>query len=260
MASAVNKSLTQALDLLLLFEADHPVFTVQEMAKRLRYSQAKTYRLVRTLVKYGFLQPDDQTPKYALGLNSLRIGLVAQQRFSLGAVARPFMEELSRLTKETVLLTIVNGTKGIILESVESGEPIRYAFFKAGTSLHLHCGASNKILMAYLTEREWDQIIVKEGLEHYTPHTITDQEKLKAHLKEIQKKGYAINDGEIYQDVRGVAAPIRNRVGQVVAGLAVAGPTYRINKRKLKSFREYVIEYARKISNDLGYETKEHYQ
>jgi DNA-binding IclR family transcriptional regulator len=256
MNPSVNKSLSQALDLLLLFDADHPLYTVAEISRCLHFSQAKTYRLVRTLVRYGFLQADEQTARYTLGLNTLRLGLVAQQRFNLGAMARPFMVDLSRLTKETVLLTVVNGTRGIILEAVESEEPIRYAYFKAGTSLELHCGASNKILMAYLGEKEWDHIISREGLKRYTPQTYTRPEDLKGHLREIREKGYAFNDGEIYRDVRGVAAPVRNRLGEVVAGLGIAGPSYRVTKQKLKIFLKHVVQTSRKISAHLGHEIK----
>ena len=98
------------------------------------------------------------------------------------------MKGLSLITKETVLLTAVNGTKGIVLERVESEEPVRCSVFHPGATLPLHCGASNKILMAYLPEEDWDQIIAKEGLKRYRPNTITDADQLKVHLREIRRK------------------------------------------------------------------------
>jgi DNA-binding IclR family transcriptional regulator len=102
--------------------------------------------------------------------------------------------------------------------------------------------------MAYLPEEEWDRIIAKEGLKQYTSNTITDADQLKAHLREIHKKGYAFSDQEVDRDVRAVAAPILNGVGELVAGLSVAGPAYRINKKKISSCGKLVIQYAEKIS------------
>jgi DNA-binding IclR family transcriptional regulator len=209
--------------------------------------------LVRTLIKYGFLQENNGTAQYSLGLNALRLGLLAQQQLNISIIARPFMKELSLLTKETVLLTAVNGTKGIVLDRVESEEPIRYSLFQPGANIPLHAGASSKILMAYLPEEEWDLIIAKEGLKRYTPNTITNVNKLKAHLREIRKKGYAFSDQEVDKDVRAVAAPILNGRGELVAGLSVAGPAYRINKKKISSCGKLVIKYAQKISLNLGY-------
>jgi DNA-binding IclR family transcriptional regulator len=162
------------------------------------------------------------------------------------------MKELSRITRETVLLTAVNGTKGIVLSRVESEEPIRYSLFQPGASIPLHCGASSKVLMAYLPEEDWDYIIKKEGLKRYTPHTITDTNALKTHLKEIRKKGYAFSDQEVDRDVRAVAAPILNEFGELVAGLSVTGPAFRINKKKVHSCGKLVIKYARRISSQMG--------
>lgn len=249
----INQSLAHGLEILLLYNARNSLFTVSEIAKRLGYTQSKTYRLVRTLIKYGLIQESGGTARYSLGLNALRLGLLAQQQFNITEIARPFMKELSLQTKETVLLTAINGTKGIVLERVESEEPIRYSLFQPGASIPLHCGASSKILMAHLSEEDWDRIITREGLKRYTPNTITDVGQLKAHLKEIRKKGYAFSDQEVDRDVRAIAAPILNDMGGLVAGISVAGPVYRINKKKISSCAKVVIQYGQRISSFLGY-------
>jgi DNA-binding IclR family transcriptional regulator len=90
-------------------------------------------------------------------------------------------------------------------------------------------------------------------LRRYTPHTITDKDELKAHLKEIRRKGYAFSDQEVDRDVRAIAAPILDGKGELVAGLSVAGPVYRINKKQISSCAKLVIQYAQKISSNLGY-------
>ena len=209
--------------------------------------------MIRTLIKHGFLQENPGKAQYSLGLNALKLGLLAQQNLNLTVIARPLMKELSLLTKETVLLTAVHGTRGICIERVESEEPIRYSLFQPGATLPLHGGASSKILMAYLREEEWDRIIATEGLKRYTPTTITEMDELKAHLREIRKKGFACSDQEVDRDVRAVAAPIFNGAGELVAGLSVTGPAYRISKKKLNSLGRIVVKYAQQISSKLGF-------
>ena len=253
MTTAITQSLAHGLAILLLYDSTARSFTVAEVSKRLGYSLSKTYRLVRTLVRHGFLQESPSRAQYSPGLNALRLGLLAQQNLNLAVIARPLMKDLSLLTKETVLLTAVNGTRGICIERVESEEPIRFSLFQPGASLPLHCGASSKILMAYLPEEEWDQMIKKEGLKRYTDHTITKAVKLKAHLREIRRKGYAWSDQEVDRDVRAVAAPIFNGAGKLVAGLSVTGPVYRINKKRLNDLKKPVVEYAKRISVKLGF-------
>jgi DNA-binding IclR family transcriptional regulator len=254
MAMSITQSLAHGLNILLLYDTHTPFFTVSQISKRLGFSQSKTYRLIRTLVKYGLLEEYNGTAQYSLGLSALRLGLLAQQQFNIAALARPFMKELSKITKETVLLTAVNGTKGIVLDRVESEEPIRYSLFQPGASIPLHAGASSEILMAYLPEGDWNRIIEKEGLKRYTPNTITKVTQLKAHLREICRKGYAFSNQEVDRDVRAVAAPIFNGLGELVAGLSVAGPAYRINKRRVNSYAKLVTQYAQKVSVQIGYE------
>jgi DNA-binding IclR family transcriptional regulator len=252
---SINQSLAHGLNILLLYEASAPLFTVSEISKRLGYSQSKTYRLVRTLTQYDLLREENGTAQYTLGLNTLRLGLLAKGRFNLSNLAKPFMKELSFRTKETVLLTAINGTRGVVLERVESEEPVRFSLFQPGVTLPLHCGASSKILMAYLPEKEWDHIISKEGLKRYTSHTITEVDQLKAHLRQIRKRRVAFSDQEVDRDVRAVASPILDPIGELVAGLSIAGPVYRISKRRVNELSKLVKEYAEKISSQLRNES-----
>jgi DNA-binding IclR family transcriptional regulator len=87
----INQSLAHGLEILFLYDTSHQVYTVTEVSKLLGYSQSKTYRLVRTLIKYGFLQEENGTVQYSLGLNALHLGLLAQKQFNISMIARPLM-------------------------------------------------------------------------------------------------------------------------------------------------------------------------
>lgn len=247
-----TQSLAQGLDILLLYDIERSTLTAAEISNEKGYSLSKTYRIIRTLMKYGFIEEEKGTARYSLGLNALQLGLLAQKKYSLASVAKPLMKELSILSKESVVLTAVNGTKAVCLENVESEEPIHSSTFQAGETVFLHAGASSKILMAYLPETEWDRIIEKEGLTQHTSNTITDVKNLKEHLREIRRKGCTVSDREVHEDVRAAGAPILDSAGNLVAGLSIVGPIYRINKKKLSSLVKMVVEYAGKISSRIG--------
>jgi DNA-binding IclR family transcriptional regulator len=251
MTIEMNRSLSHGLEILLLFDSTRPVFTVLEIADRLHFSQSKTYRLVRTLVHHGLLETQNGSGRYSLGMNALRLGLLAQQKFNIAVIALPFMKELSRLTKETVLLTSVHGNRAICLERVESEEPIRYSLFTPGARLPLHAGASSKVLLAFLPETDWNPILGRNGLPRFTPQTTTDRGLLKGQLREIRSQGYAFSDQEVDRDVRAVAAPILNSQGELIAGLTVAGPAYRIHKKMVQTLGCLVKRYATRIAQQI---------
>ncbi len=252
MQNPITQSLANGLKILLAFDFSSPLLTVHEIMKQHGYSQATAYRLVRTLVEFGFLRQVPGTSQYTLGLKTLKLGLIGQETLNLSEIAFPYMKELSKKTSETVLLTVVDGTQGMCLAKIDTEGPLRLSL-RPGTSLPLHSGASTKVLMAYLREEDWDNIIKKEGLKRFTPNTITQAEKLKTHLKEIRKRGYAASDQEVDLGVRAVGAPILDSFGKPVAGLSVAGPIHRINKKRFLSLSQLVIHYAQKISNALRY-------
>jgi DNA-binding IclR family transcriptional regulator len=242
-----NVSLQNGFDVLLLYDTSKAELTVTDIARSLRFTQSKTYRLVKTLTACSFLQKKG-TKNYALGLNVLRLGLVAQQDLGLSDIARPFMRELSSLTRESVYLSILYGTKAMLIEKIESLEPIRYSHTKVGEMWPLTVGASGKVLLAHRPREEWDQVIGIEGLRSYTPVTITDPHEFKKHLEEIVKKGYAFSDREQFIQVRAVAAPIRNRAGEVTAALAIVGPAYRMPKKRVREFADAATLFSEKIS------------
>jgi len=246
-----NKTFTSGLQVLLLYDSDNHSLTALEISKRLGYSISKTYRLIRTMVQFDMLKENPQTASYSLGRAIIRLGLLAQKNFQLPGVAQPFMKELSLLTRETVILVGLEGTRGICLELVESAEPIRFSVFRPGWALPIYAGAAPKAIMAHLPENEWDRIISK-GLKRYTPNTITDPESLRADLRDIRQRGYAFSNQEAELDVWAVAAPILTGTGEPMAALAVAGPAFRLNKREVPALGKLVIQYAQKIGFYYG--------
>ncbi len=90
------------------------------------------------------------------------------------------------------------------------------------------------------------------GFEPHTPHTITDPARLAEQIVEIRQRGYAIDDEEIEQGLRCVAAPIRDHSGAVIAAVSISGPTTRVTQDGLGELARAVEACAQSISRDIG--------
>lgn len=55
--------------------------------------------------------------------------------------------------------------------------------------------------------------------------------QVKAGTGKIRKHGYALDNGENEAEVVSLAAPARDCTGNVVAGISIAGPVYRMTKK-----------------------------
>lgn len=58
-------------------------------------------------------------------------------------------------------------------------------------------------------------MIAQRGLRRFTRKTNVSSERLFAELEQVRAQGYAIADGEVYSDLRALAAPVFDSSGSV---------------------------------------------
>ncbi len=126
---------------------------------------------------------------------------------------------------------------------------------RLGHRLPAYCTASGKIQLAFESRDHLAQIFVGRPLKKHTTNTIDNFEKLLSHLKEVARLGYAVDDQELEEGIRCVAAPVKDYSHRVVAGLGLAGPVSRFSMERIeKELVPLVKKAASKLSQRLGYE------
>ncbi len=251
MSQKTIQSLEKGLDILFLFIEEKPSLTVEEISRRSRFPKSTCYRFLNTLKKKNVIEFDGVTGKYKLGVRLLRLESAIYNSLSMAEISIPYLHQLSDFSGETAQLVVLNKSEGICVERVESAATLRVMPDK-GTPIHLHSGASGKVIMAYLSSEERDRIIQEKGLRKFTPNTIINPDALRKELDEIRKRGYAMSDQEIYQGVKAIAAPIFNSRGKITASICVAGPRDRLTPKKVTILVSRIKEAARNISDQLG--------
>ncbi len=163
------------------------------------------------------------------------------------------MEQVGAETRETVHLMVLDGDTGIYVDRVESSQRIRVAS-SLGERESLHGSAVGKAILAYLPAEAFARITAR-GFERRTPRTIVDPEALKAHLRGVVVRGFAIDNEEVEPGVRCVGAPILDHRGQAIASISVAGPAHRLPIARLIEWGPRVRQAALSISAALGFGT-----
>jgi IclR family acetate operon transcriptional repressor len=243
-------SLQKGVDLLFLF-VESPTLGVREIAERLDVPVSTAYRFVRTFRHKGLLEQDPVTRKYQLGLRLLSLEAPILRPLDVRRIGLPHMEVLAQHCQETVQLTLRRGFQGVIIEVVESPEPLRVAPAR-GQSVPLHSGALAKAILAFLPKPEIDRYLASGPLQRFTPDTITDPTHLDRELVRIRKRGYAVSRQEVVLGAGGVAAPIFDSTGQVIAGIGVSAPLQRLTAAKIVETAPEILRHAEKMSAELG--------
>ncbi len=87
-------------------------------------------------------------------------------------------------------------------------------------------------------------------MERLTSKTVANLNGLMKQIREIRKAGYAINLGEIYEEVAAVATPVYGLDGKIVAGLSLTFPLHYLETKKLNL--QEIIELANTLSNKIS--------
>lgn len=246
-------SVANAARLLQTFTPDTPELGISDLAKRLGLAKSTVHRLASTLVEAKFLEQNQQTVKYQLGLAVFELGACVADRMDVSVQSMPYLENLMEQTGETVHLAILDETEVLYINKIESRQTIR-SYTRIGRRGPLYCTGVGKALLAFQPPDKIEQLITA-GLTPRTPNTITDPDKLRRHLSEIRDRGYAIDDEEVEIGLRCLGAPIRDHSGKVIASISLAGPSQRLTRERLMACARGVIDTADTISARLGYVT-----
>ncbi|MBD0290539.1 MAG: IclR family transcriptional regulator [Thermoleophilia bacterium] len=251
------QALERAFRVLDLFTSEAPEWTTTEIARATRLPVATAHRILAFLRSRRYVERDERTKRFRLGLAALRLGERARVVLDLRAAARPVLVRLARETDETALLVVPSEqrTSSICLERVESSQPLRLTA-EPGRRLPLHAGASQKALLAFMSAEEIEAVL-RGPLERMCRATVTDPDALRGQLAEIRRRGWAISFEETNVGAWGVAVPLLAIDGSATASLGLAGPTARLSSDAVSEQVARVHEGAGEIASALGLTTSE---
>ncbi len=244
------KTIDRLVNVLSCFSPDRPTWSLAELSAQLGLPKSTLHRFLISLESHGVLRRDPVDKRWRLGYRLFIWGSLAGETTSLRQLARPVMCDLVGATTETAILTVYQNQEVICIDKAETSHPVRLTL-DVGTRRHPHAGASSKALMAYLPEEEIQAIIRDKGLPQSCVNTIADPDELQAELATIRERGYAQSCEETDLGAWGVATPIHDRNGDIVAAIGIAGPTSRFTDDLLGRYVALCHQAARRISTLL---------
>jgi DNA-binding IclR family transcriptional regulator len=243
-----NSTADRALDILLLYSTDKPVWTGAEIAARLGVARSTGYRYLQSLVARGFVE--ETIGGFRLGPRIFELARSARAGLGLSEVSLPVMRSLAARINETVLLTRRSGRSVVCLDLVEARHTVRLSY-ERGHVLPINAGAAAEVLLAWADPHEVTAVLEQAPLERFTARTLTEPDKLRTRFARIRKRGVAISQGELDEHILGVAAPIRDSTGSVCAAISIAALAARIPRAELPNVENAVRDAATTITREL---------
>ncbi len=234
------RSVHRAVTLLALFDETHATWSVAELARAAGLPRTTTIRLVGTLQERGLLWSLEDG-HVTVGPSWLRWARLAHQVWQLPEPAWQVIRQLSAACGETVNVYVRQGLVRLCVAQQEGTQTVRHVV-RVGDALPLWGGAAGRVL---LVDADADLIAaVARSSPMGADFAVTLAERVRA----AAEAGWSQSHGEREVGASGVAAAIVGERGEVLAALALGGPTSRFTVERVAEFAPAVRAAAARIS------------
>lgn len=225
--------LRNGIRVLQAFRVEEPAMGVTEIARRLDLHKSTVSRLLATLEQLGLVEREPDSGRFHLGLGVIGLAGPLLADLDVRRVAHPVLEALTGQTGETTALVVWSGQEAVSVEQVASPQKVKHTA-QIGTR---YAGAENASVRVFLAADP------AAGRGRSAPDPAVER---------VRQDGYAVNDGETSPDEIGVAAPVRDHRGQVVAAVLLSAPRYRVPAAQLPALGARVRAAADEVTARLG--------
>ncbi len=245
------KTIEKLMSIINLLEKESNL-RLQDISNALTLDKSTVHRFLKALLKYDMVKRDSLTGRYSLGFRFLSMGTKILESLNVRDVAHPYLEELGRLTGDTIHLTLFDGNKVVYIDKVESIKPIRM-YSKIGNVVPLYCTGVGKVILAFQPRETVGALLSEVQWTRYTKNTITDRAKLERNLEEIRRNGFAVDRFEHEDRICCIAAPIWNHNRTVDCAISISTISAKGDISELLRHKDALIERANSISEGRGY-------
>lgn len=198
------QSFARGLAVIRAFDAVHPELSLAEVARRAELPRAAARRFLRTLEVLGYVHSDGKT--FRLTPRVLELGFAYLSALTLPEIAQPHLERLSHELDESVSAAVLDGSEIVYVARVATRR-IMSVGITIGTRFPAAQTSMGRVLLA-----------------------ASDP----GHAPEVPGAGWALVDQELEPGLRAIAAPVRDRSGEVVAAVNVSTSAARTSLEHLR--------------------------
>ena len=246
----MEQTVQKALNLLEALVRSGQPRRLTELSRELGLTKPNVYRLLSTLSALGYVKKDPATTLYSPTLKLWELGSTLVRDVDLQAIAGPRLRKLCEETRESVQLAVFDSGYVVYVDKVDSPQPLK-AITSIGSRVPASAVSTGKAMLAWLPTHALDLAV--EHIKRYTPLTLIKRRDIERDLEETRERGYAINRGEFRLGVCGIAVPVRDRRGEVVAAIGVWGAEKNILGTRRDELAHMAVAAARDISREMGF-------
>lgn len=244
------RTLERGLQILSLFDVQHPEWSFVEVCRETKLSKATAFRFLKKLEALNYLAYNDQTRTYHLGSSLMRAAYLAASHSQITRTAHPLLEKLAAETGEAANLALATDQGPMIVDAVFAPNAFQ-PHMLVGMTLRGLAMAHSRVFAAYASEKDRLAALLAPQ-EKRTDHTITDPQILAEILATVGREGLSYSEEEWFNGACGVAAPVFDTGGRLRASIAIVAPKERFKPEDKTRYATAVKAAAEELTRQLG--------
>jgi len=234
----------KAVDILFHLHGSPGPQGVTEIGRCLGLPKSSAHRLLAALGKKGLVERLEGG-RYRPGSALIALGLGVLEREPIVEAARPIIQAEAADLGETFFIVAARCRELIVLDKAE-GRGFLRASPQVGERVPIHATAVGKLYLAFSP----DQVELEPEPHSFTPHTLTDSQRLGSEVEATRERGWALNCDEWVQGLGVLAAPVRV-AGRMLGAVAFASASPRLEELGVDAVSGRVVAAARRIEERL---------
>jgi len=214
------RSVEKAMRILTAFENGSFALSLTDIAAKTGLDKSGAQRFTHTLLQLGYLRKSPDTKRFELTPRVLELAAHYSRSSPLIRAAAPYLLNISKITEESVSLTVLEGVDIVYVYRLLSRNMLTTDVI-VGTHLPAYCTAPGIAILSGLPRASAIGILEKSKLQAFTAHTVTDLKQLSANLDEAGKRGFAVVQDQIYLNDISIAVPIYGPDRRAVAAVNI---------------------------------------
>ena len=203
------------------FDKDHPLMTATEVARSTGMTRSAARRYLLTFEHLGYLYSDGK--QFGLTPRALKIGWSYFDSAQLPRILRPFMQRVTALTGESVYASVLEKQEVVFIAKTASTH-VMASSFELGSRAPAQLSSTGIMMLAFEPEATVRAALAASRLIPFTPYTMTNADQIYLEIERARADGYAIIEQQLHIGIRGIAVPLKNRHGRLIAALSVSVP------------------------------------
>jgi IclR family transcriptional regulator, pca regulon regulatory protein len=242
-------SLARGLRVIEAFEGHSAGVTPADVTKQTGLSRAAVRRILITLELLGYAESDGV---YRLKSRVMRLGFSYLASSSLSTLAQPILEHVIELVHESSSVGVLEGDQVVYIARA-TAKRVMSIGLSVGSRFPAFCASMGRVLLSGLSEPELTGYLNRAELTAFTPKTIIDKALLADVIARVKKQGFALNDEELELGHRSIAVPVKDRKGNIIAGMNIGVHAARVSVSELVDRLLPILrEHAQMLEQLLG--------